>query len=83
MISSQVIQKAIDGDTTTTSTEDFQKVLDSAINMVNETNEYQHKAEPAYGVEAKYHGKGLQCSHNTANGSRMGRYLPPDVDEGA
>ncbi|MEE1250349.1 MAG: flagellar hook-basal body complex protein FliE [Lachnospiraceae bacterium] len=44
-VSSDMIQKAIDGDTTTTSTEDFQKVLDSAINMVNETNEYQHKAE--------------------------------------
>lgn len=44
-VSSDLIKKAVEDKETTNSTEDFQKVLDSAINMVNETNEYQHKAE--------------------------------------
>lgn len=44
-VSSDEIKKVVEDRSVITGTDDFKKVLDSAINMVNETNEYQHKAE--------------------------------------
>ena len=44
-VSSDEIKKVVEDRSVITGTDDFKKILDSAINMVNETNEYQHKAE--------------------------------------
>ena len=44
-VSKKEIKKVVENRSVITGTDDFKKILDSAINMVNETNEYQHKAE--------------------------------------
>lgn len=46
-VSSDYVKMASENSSTTQSTRDFGSVLDSAINLVNETNDYQNSAESA------------------------------------
>lgn len=46
-ISSDYVQSVTESENITRSTDDFQTVLDAAMNMVSETNDYQNNAESA------------------------------------